>query len=61
MTDLKKSLNIPGYPFVKVFHYSKEDTLTHVTVCNTWIELFELSRYLQENSLYIGQQPIGNW
>ena len=61
MSSLDKALNIPGYPFVRVFHYSINDTLLHITLCSTWTELFKLSAYLQENNLYIGQQPIGNW
>lgn len=61
MISLDKALNTPGYPFVKVFHYSPYDSLSHVTVCCTWTELFNLSGYLQKNNLYIGQQPIGNW
>lgn len=48
----------PGVPFMRVFHFSKNDSLTHVTVCCTWDELYALIIYLQENYLYIGQQRI---
>ena len=54
-------MNAPGYPFVKVFHYSPYDSLNHVTVCCTWEELWGLTNYLKENNLYIGEQRIGNW
>ncbi len=49
---------IPGVPFMKVFHFSKDDSLTHVTIYCTWDELFALNKYLQDNHLYIGQQRI---
>ena len=54
-------MNAPGYPFMKVFHYSPYDSLSHVTVCCTWEELWGLTNYLKENNLYIGEQRIGNW
>lgn len=54
----------PGYPFMKIFHWSLNDSLQHATICCTWEEYFALSRYYQDNNLYIGYQdmrPLGNW